>query len=41
MSGGSKVTTQTSAPWPEQQKYLTAGFEQAADIYGKGPPDII
>jgi hypothetical protein len=39
MSGGSKVTTQTNEPWPEQQKYLTAGFKQAADIYGKGPPD--
>jgi hypothetical protein len=39
MSGGSKVTTQSSAPWPEQQKYLTEGFKQAADIYGKGPPD--
>ena len=39
MSGGAKVTTQTTAPWPEQQKYLTAGFKQAADIYGKGPAD--
>ncbi len=39
MSGGSRVTTQTSEPWSEQKDYLTAGFKQAADIYGKGPPD--
>jgi len=39
MSGGSKVTTQTSEPWAEQKKYLTEGFEQAGGIYGKGAPD--
>ena len=39
MSGGSKVTTQSTEPWKEQQDYLTAGFKQAGDIYGKGPAD--
>jgi hypothetical protein len=39
MSGGSKVTTQTTEPWDAQKDYLKAGFKQAADIYGKGPAD--
>ena len=39
MSGGSKVSTTTAEPWKEQQDYLTAGFKQAGDIYGKGPAD--
>ena len=39
MSGGSKVTTQSSEPWDAQKDYLTSGFKQAADIYGKGPAD--
>jgi len=39
MSGGSRVTTQTSEPWDAQKDYLTSGFKQAADIYGKGPAD--
>ena len=38
MSGGSKVTTQTTQPWDAQQDYLKAGFKQAADIYGRGAP---
>ena len=39
MSGGSRVTTQTTEPWSEQKDYLKAGFKQAADIYGRGAPD--
>ena len=39
MSGGSKVTTQSSEPWDAQKDYLTAGFKQAGDIYSKGPAD--
>ena len=39
MSGGSKVTTQTTEPWDAQKGYLTAGFKQAGDIYSKGPAD--
>ena len=39
MSGGSRVTTQTTEPWDAQKDYLKAGFKQAADIYGKGPAD--
>ena len=39
MSGGSKVTTQTSEPWDAQKGYLKSGFKQAADIYGRGAPD--
>jgi len=39
MSGGSRVTTQTSEPWDAQKDYLTSGFKQAADIYKKGPAD--
>ena len=39
MSGGSKVTTQTTEPWDAQKGYLKEGFKQASDIYGKGPAD--
>ena len=39
MSGGSRVTTQTTEPWDAQKDYLKAGFKQAADIYGRGAPD--
>ena len=39
MSGGARVTTQTTEPWSEQKDYLKAGFKQAADIYGRGAPD--
>ena len=39
MSGGSKVTTQSTEPWDAQKDYLKAGFKQAGDIYGKGAPD--
>lgn len=39
MSGGSRVTTQTTEPWDAQKGYLKQGFKQAADVYGKGPAD--
>lgn len=39
MSGGSRVTTQTTEPWDAQKDYLKAGFKQAGDIYSKGPAD--
>ena len=41
MSGGSKVTTTTSAPWEKQQKYLEEGFAGAKDVYmPKGKPTL-
>jgi len=41
MSGGSKVTTTTSAPWEAQQSYLEEGFEGAKDIYmPEGKPTL-
>ena len=36
MSGGSKVTT--TAPWEEQQPYLTRGFDRAEELYKQGMP---
>jgi hypothetical protein len=36
MAGG--ATTRTE-PWAEQIPYLTAGFEEAGRLYGKGVPD--
>jgi hypothetical protein len=39
MSGGSKVTTQSTEPWDAQKDYLKAGFKQAGDIYGRGAPN--
>ena len=39
MSGGSRVTTQTTEPWDAQKGYLKQGFKQASDIYAKGPAD--
>ena len=39
MSGGSKVTTQTTEPWDAQKGYLKKGFKQAEEVYGKGPAD--
>lgn len=38
MSGGS-TTTKENKPWDEQIPYLTAGFDQAANLYNKGTPD--
>ena len=41
MSGGSKVTTTTSAPWEKQQKYLEEGFKGAKDVYlPEGKPTL-
>ena len=41
MSGGSKVTTTTSAPWEAQQSFLEEGFKGAKDIYmPKGKPTL-
>ena len=41
MSGGSKVTTTTSAPWEEQQDYLVEGFKGAKDVYlPEGKPTL-
>ena len=36
MAGG--ATTRTE-PWAEQKPYLTAGFEEAGRLYGRGVPD--
>ena len=38
MAGGSTTTT-TSEPWAEQIPYLTAGFDQAKNIYNMGTPN--
>ena len=37
--GGTQVSTSTTEPWAEQIPYLTAGFEQAKNIYDKAPPN--
>jgi hypothetical protein len=37
--GGTQVSTSTTKPWDEQIPYLTAGFEQAKNIYDKAPPN--
>ena len=36
MAGGSKVTT--TAPWENQQQFLTEGFKRAEDLYQQGMP---
>lgn len=35
---GSTTTTQNSAPWATQQPYLSAGFQQAANLFNTGGP---
>lgn len=34
-SSGTQTQTSSNAPWEPQQPYLTYGFEQAKDLYGK------
>lgn len=40
MSGGTTQTTKSdSAPWAQQQPYLTKGFSEAGKIYDQGPSE--
>jgi hypothetical protein len=38
MGGGTRVSTSESAPWEEQIPYLTAGFDEAKQLYNRGAP---
>jgi len=38
MSGGTQVSTSTTAPWEGQQEFLGKGFKRAEDIIKEGPP---
>lgn len=39
-AGGGQTQTTNTAPWSEQQPYLTRGFDEAGKIFDKGPAEF-